>query len=386
MNRERDNNELSALHEAATVFLGYMNPGLVYLPDGRIDATLFFRGHPCLQGSLPRLRKGGVDVATLSFGVNDPDLFPGHAGICRLLQSLGAFLAGMRGHSGDLELATSVADVRRINRAGKMAVLLHLTGAYLDGRIDLLHVYHGLGVRSIHTPFDTVANARADAYEKGEGLTPFARDVLAEMGRLHIVVDLAHASDAMFQDVLRCVKGPVIVSHGMCRAISDTPRNLTDDQIRAVAGRGGVVGIHFAAQLIDDTFRQRINASEFYEELRRWQADMKRRYPDPSEYCARRYDWDAWIKTRAYRLQQSVAVPALDRVIQHVDRMVELAGIEHVGVGADYDLGTIPRALDHAAKLPNLTAALRRRGYSPAEIRKLWGDNLMRVYRQVLGQ
>jgi membrane dipeptidase len=292
----------------------------------------------------------------------------------------------MRDYTDTLGLATTVAGMRRLNREGKMAVLLHLTGVHLHGQLDLLHVYYALGVRSIHVPFDTTTNPRADAYEKKERLTAFARDVIDEMGRLGMVVDLAHASDEMFEEILQRVKAPVIVSHGMCRAISDTPRNLTDDQIRAVADTGGVVGIHFAAQLIADDFRRRMGASGFYEELRRWQADMKKRYPDPYEYCARRYDWEMWEKTRACEIQQSVLLPSLDRVMDHVDHMAGLVGIDHIGVGSDYDLGVIPRAIDRADKLPNLTAALRRRGYSSSDIRKIWGGNFLRVYRQVLGQ
>jgi len=376
--------DVSALHREATVFLGYMNPAIRFLPDGGMDAGLFFERTPWGQGCFPRLREGGVDVVSLSFGLNDPDLFPGRAGISRVMQSIGAFLQAAQRHADQLEIARTAADLVRIPEAGKLAVLLHLTGAFLEGNLEILNAYHAMGVRTIHPPLDTRAETCVDLWKRPTRLTEFGRRVLREMARLGMVVDLAHASDETFDEVLGMVEAPVIVSHGMCRALSDTKRNLTDAQIRAVARTGGVVGIHFAAHLIDDGYRKRQETSGFREELARWQDQMRREQKDPYQYMAHRYDWSVWERTRARQLQQSVPLPPLERIIDHVDHMVHLVGVDHVGVGTDYELGTIPCEVDRADKLPNLTRALVRRGYSAVDVKKIWGGNFLRVYRQVL--
>jgi membrane dipeptidase len=376
--------EIMRLHREAPIFLGYMKPAIRYLPDGGMDASPFFAGPEWSQGCFPRLRKGGVKVTTLSFGLNDPDLFPGRVGVSRVIQSIGAFLQAAAGHPAEIEVARTTADIDRIMAAGKLTVLLHLTGVILEGSLEMLHAYHALGVRCVHPPFDNRADARVDLWLKDAVLTPFDRQVLRELVRLRIVVDLAHASDGMIAEILRLTDVPVIISHGMCRVLSDTKRNLSDDQIRAVAKTGGVIGIHFASQLIDDVYRQRQAASGLHAELRRWEQEMKGKYPDPYQYMANRYDMGTWLKTRGHELEQSIPLPPLGKIADHVDHIVQLVGIDHVGVGTDYDLGCIPQEVDRADKLPNLTRELVRRGYCRSDLMKIWGENFLRVYRQVL--
>jgi membrane dipeptidase len=265
-----------------------------------------------------------------------------------------------------------------------MGFIPQLTGVYLDGSIDLLDSYWELGVRMAHPPFDTRASD-IRAWQSRQGLTAFGRQVLRRMERLGMIVDLSHASDRMVQEALELASGPVVVSHGMCRSLCPTGRNLTDEQIRRIAGTGGVVGLHFAGQLIDPEYGERLEASGFREELARWVGDLERRYPDPGEFARVRYDIRRWERSRAYRLYQSVPPPGIDKVVDHLDRMVGLAGIDHVCVGSDYDLGNVPKALDGADKLPALTHAIRRRGYSQADVRKVLGGNFMRVFGQVCG-
>lgn len=381
MNSDGKTTEL--LHESAPVFIGYMNAAARYRPDGGLDYSPFFNKTPHIQGSLPRLLKGGVDVAVISFGVNHPDLFPAEEGVARVFQQLGAFLRGVRRHADKITVASSMTDVRRARREGKLAVILHLTGVRLAGNLELLSAYHAVGVRCIHPPFDAATNERVDLWGGDTGLTSFGKHVVLEMQRLGMVVDLAHASDRLFRDVLRVAVGPVIVSHGTCRAISPTKRNMTDDQIRAVAATGGVIGIHFAGQLIDEEHLRSMQESGFYEALRAWESELRAKHPDRFDYLAHRFDFAAWARTKAYALQQDVPPPRFDKLIEHVDRIVELAGIDHVGIGADYDLGNVPPKLDRADKLPNLTRALRERGYPARDVRKLLGRNFLRVFESM---
>jgi membrane dipeptidase len=220
--------DLLKLHREAPIFLGYMKPAIRYLPDGGMDAAMFFTCPAWSQGCFPRLRKGGVKVTTLSFGLNDPDLFPGRVGVSRVVQSIGAFLQAAADHPGEIEVARTAVDLDRIMAAGKMAVVLHLTGVHLDGSLEMLHAYHAIGVRSVHPPFDTRANTGVDLWRQDAAMTPFDRRVVQELVRLRMVIDLSHASDGMIAEILRLTDVPVIISHGMCRALSDTKRNLSD--------------------------------------------------------------------------------------------------------------------------------------------------------------
>lgn len=381
----RGTRDKKTLRDDPLLFLSYVNPATRFAADGAVDFTPFFQESRWVQGSLPRMRRGGVDAVALSFGLNEPELYPGQAGVSRLLLLLSAFHRAAKAHSRAMEIARGVKDIRRIHAAGKVAILLHLTGVPLNRSLDWLQAFYALGVRTVHVSFDMESGqTQVNVWRDDAPLTPFGRDVIREMGRLRMMVDLAHASDRMIRQVLAVADGPVIVSHTMCRALCDTKRNITDEQIRRVAARGGVIGIHFAAQLMDGDYARRQAASGFHAALKHWDDRLRRKYPDPFEYAAHRYNQEAWMKTRACRLQQSVPLPPLSRVIDHIDHLVNVAGIDHVGIGSDYDLGTIPVELNRVDKLPNLTRALLARGYGKADVRKILGDNFMRVYGQVL--
>jgi len=306
-------NTLSAssrvLHERNLLALSYMNPSPRYGADGSIDYANFFSRSCVAQGSYHRLRRGGVDVAVLGFGLNDPDRYPGREGVARIVQDLSAFHHAVREHSSLAGIARSAADVRKLRRAGKMAFVLALTGVYLDGALEMLDGYAELGVRMAHPPFDTRAGRSILAWKGTRGLTAFDRRVLQRMEQLGMAIDLSHASDRMVGETLKMTSGPVLVSHGMCRALSPTKRNLTDNQIRAIAGTGGVIGVHFAGQLIDPEYGRRLDASGFREELARWVEGLKRKYPDPADFARKRYNVQRWERSRAYALYQSVPPP-----------------------------------------------------------------------------
>jgi membrane dipeptidase len=281
-------------------------------------------------------------------------------------------------------IARTTGELERLVQHRKLAILLHLTGVPLSGSLDILHAWYELGIRAIHPPFDAELSARPQAWQTGEKLSPFGRRVIEEMAQLGMMVDLAHASEPMAKDVLSITAGPLIVSHTMSTTLCPSKRNISDELATAIAARGGVIGIHFAGPLIDPEYEKSIAASGFREELRRWETDLRKQYPEPFAYLAARYDYGRWLQSKAYRLQQSVKPPPLGRLLDHIDHFVKLVGIDHVGIGSDYELGSIPAELDQADKLPNLTSALLQRGYSPADLNHLWGGNFLRVYRQVL--
>jgi membrane dipeptidase len=199
------------------------------------------------------------------------------------------------------------------------------------------------------------------------------------MDRLGMLVDVSHSSDEAFREILDLVGGPVIASHSNCRALCGVGRNMTDEQIRAVGDRGGVIGIHFASGFIDEGCLRDSGAAGFRDKLRAWEADLRTRYPDPGEYLAHRFSWDEWEATDMSRIEDRARPASLARLVDHVDRLVELGGIDAVGVGSDYSLGTLPEDLGAADGLPHLTRALLDRGYSGRDIEKIWSASFLRV-------
>jgi len=369
---------MADLHHDSLVILAYVNPFLRTLADGRLDCTMFLQETPHVQGSVPRYRRGGVDGVFLSFGINDPELFPGRGLIGRLVEQLGCLRRALR-QVPEVTIVTSAAELDAARQAGQLAIYLHLTGAPLERSLDALHAYYQLGVRSIHCPFDNRDNPGFNAWQTGEGLTPFGREVIREMNALGMLIDLAHASDRMVFEILDLAARPVMISHTLCRAVTPNGRNAPDEVLKAVAAGGGVIGIHFAGQLIDQGYEDAIVASGFRPAVKAWEAELRREFPDPFAYCAARYDYERWMQSDAYRLQQSVPPPPMRKILDHLDHLIELVGVDHIGLGTDYDLGNIPVDLDRADKLPNLTAAMVAHGYRAEAIRKVLGENFRRI-------
>ena len=281
---------------------------------------------------LPRLRDGGVDCQVFAIYTgwrpNPPDA------LLRALQLIMAFERECD-ENEDLVKAESYGDIMRAVEGGRIAGLLSLEGAEpLMGDPEMIRVFHRLGVRMIsltwnwRNPFaDGVAASRAESR-----LTDLGLEAIGEMERLGIILDVSHLSDSCFWDVAEVAGRPFIASHSNCRALCNHPRNLTDDMIRAIADHGGVVGINFAPDFIH--------------------------------------------KEKA----------TLSRVVDHIDHVVEVAGIDHVGLGSDFDgIRSTPEGLEDVSRLPGITEELLRRGYSEGEIRKILGGNHLRVFREVIG-
>jgi membrane dipeptidase len=238
-------------------------------------------------------------------------------------------------------------------------------------------MYHRLGIRSMtltHFRNNDWADSSTDVAAHN-GLTDFGRQVVREMNRLGMIVDISHVSDKTFQDVLETTTKPVIASHSSCRALCDIPRNMTDEMIRALGRNGGVIGINFGAGFLNprdaDLTRRRISQAVSTD------PNLTGRALD--EYAAADY-------VELYGEMQPAAA-TLDDVIAHVDHAVKLAGVDHVGVGSDWDgINTVPAGLEDVSRMPALTAALLRRGYTEADVRKILGANFLRVLREVTGR
>jgi membrane dipeptidase len=266
-------------------------------------------------------------------------------------------------------LARSAGDVRNIAREGREAIVLGLEGGHaLAASTDTLRSFARQGIRYVtltHVNTNRWADSSQDEPEHG-GLSPLGREMVRTMNDLGVVVDLAHVSDSTFFDAIETSRAPVIVSHSSSRALTPTVRNVSDDQIRAVARNGGVVMINF----FDAMVNPHLGADVFDEARRRVSASGR----------GLAYLWSAVYDIRRER---SIPGATWGDVVDHIDHAVQVAGIDHVGIGSDFDgVFDLPRGLDDVTDLPYLTYGLLRRGYSEADIYKLLGGNLLRVLEQ----
>ena len=303
----------------------------------------------------------------------------------RTLQLIDSVHHQVRRAPDRLRLCTSADDILAAHAEHKFAVLLGIEGGHsIENSLALLRCYFRLGVRYMTL---TWANSNDWADSSGDlgdpaiphhnGLTAFGRDVIGEMNRLGMIVDVSHASDQTLDDVLATSTAPVIASHSSARALTAAPRNLTDDQIRAIAARGGAVMVNFYPAFIDEGWRSAWNA--LAPERHAAQAALA------AVYAARNQPVPYKESSRVDReFAARLPRPPLSSLIDHIDHIARVAGIDHVGLGSDFDgISALPEGIDSAADLPKVFLELQARGYTHADLRKIGGGNLLRVFRQV---
>jgi len=328
------------------------------LPDGHID--------------VPRMREGGLTAAFFSIWVDAH--YARGAAFQRALDLIGAVRA-LADSNRDVELATTADEVRAAAARGHIAALMGVEGGHaIENSLEKLDSLYRLGVRYLTLTWNNGndwAGSSLDPARHG-GLSSFGRQVVGRMNQLGMLVDVSHVSDATFRDVLAISTRPVIASHSSCRALAHYPRNLSDEQLRAIARIGGVVGINFYPVFLDDHFRHQ------YEEMRRRlkpQTDSIRAHHHgrPGESA---FEVDKFIGQHA----ESLDVPTIDRLLDHIDHAVQVMGVDHVGLGSDFDgISVLPRPMKDATSLPELVRGLVARGYSDSDVRKILGENFLRV-------
>jgi membrane dipeptidase len=303
----------------------------------------------------------------------------------RTLSLIDGVLEQVRQHPDELALCTSPGDILASRAAGKFAVLMGIEGGHaIENSLGLLRVYYALGVRYMTL---TWANSNDWADSSGDlddpavphhnGLTDFGREVIAEMNRLGMMIDVSHASDKTFTDVLATTRAPVIASHSAARALTNSARNLTDEQLRALAANGGVCMINFYAAFIDESYRQAWTEQKVA--LRAASQALE------AEYASRGESLPYYISGQLDReFAARVPRPPFASLIAHFDHIIRVAGIDHVGIGTDFDgISALPEGIDSAADLPKITAALLELGYSAEDLHKILGGNLMRVFGEI---
>lgn len=298
---------------------------------------------------LPRLLESGVTAEFMSafvdatYAAKHPDQSYARVGL--YLDTIAAFA---RRHPASLILATRAADVRRAKAEGRVAVFIGVEGGHaIENSLDKLRDLYRRGARYMTLTWnngnDWAGSSIGQGGTRRGGLTPLGRDVVREMNRLGMLVDLSHVSDSTFFDALEVSTAPVIASHSSARAINDHPRNLSDEQLRAIARNGGVVNVNFYSRFLDPRF-------------------------------------DAAAENGGTTPRTPLAV-----LIDHIDHIARVAGVDHVGIGSDFDgVTALPQGMEDITRLPYIAQALLDRGYSEDDVKKILGGNMLRVMDAVL--
>jgi len=343
--------------------------------DGKFDL-----GVRSASGSIdiPRMKEGGLGAIFFSIWI--PSKITGAEAVDRALVQIDAVREQVRKHSNDIVLATTASEIREARKQGKIAALMGVEGGHMiNNDLGVLRSYAALGVRYMtltHTGNTEWADASTDKAAHN-GLTEFGKDVVREMNRRGVMVDISHVSDKTFYDALETSKAPLIASHSSCRAICDAARNMTDQMIKDLAAQGGVIQINYHVGFLSQEFR---DAEKANPELNKViNAEVMKRCGE-NEGC-QLIEGDRI--TREYVEQGKLPRVDFARIIEHIDHAVKVAGIDHVGLGSDFDGANMPYGMEDATKLPKITEALLQKGYSDGDVKKILGENTLRVMTQV---
>lgn len=313
---------------------------------------------------LARLKAGGVGAVFFAAYVPARYSPKGAADYCRrVIQAIREGIAAR--HPRDFVLARTAAEIIAARKQGKIAALIGIEGGHaIEDRTELLAEFFELGARYMtltHSNTNNWADSSGDKPRHG-GLNELGRRIVAEMNRLGMIVDISHVSDETFYDVLAVSTAPVFASHSSCRALSRSPRNMTDEMIRALAGKGGVIQINFACDFLNE----------------------KVRTERPAEKRALRRKFASDMDGARAAVEQAFSRATLADVVAHIDHVVQIAGIDHVGIGSDFDgIDCTPVGLEDNGKFPDLTRALLEKGYTAEQIHKIYGGNTLRLMRAV---
>lgn len=332
---------------------------------------------------VPRLKQGGVGGVFFAVYVA-AEYARNHTAANRALQLIDTVRHDIvAGHSKDFSLALTAAEIQTAHHEGRIAALMGIEGGHaIEDSPRLLRDFHALGVRYMtltHTNTNDWADSSGDM-DKPEvkhhnGLTPLGKQIVAEMNRIGMIVDISHVSDKTFWDALETSRAPIFASHSSCRALSNVPRNMTDEMIRALAKKRGVIQINFACEFLSQKSQ---NASKalgkgIYDRMGQLIVAVKDHPGKRAELAALRAE-----------LRAKVPPATLEDVVAHIDHVVKIAGVDAVGIGSDFDGVTCtPTGLEDVSKFPELTRALLEKGYSGADIRKIYGGNTLRLLREV---
>jgi len=326
---------------------------------------------------IPRMREGGMNAIFFSIWIDGR--VTGPPAVEKALDQIDAVRENVRKYSNDLMLARTAADVRRAHDQGKIAALMGVEGGHMIGNdIRMVRIFADLGVRYMtlsHFYNDEWADSSTDK-PAHNGLTDFGKEIVREMNRQGMLVDISHVSDKTFYDALEVSKAPLIASHSSCRALCNHVRDMTDDMIKALAAKGGVIQINYEKSFIDQPYKDAYDKET---------GGVVQHLSELTKNCN---NDEACIASEMAKLEQKLIAEgklphvSWERIVDHIDHAVKLVGAEHVGLGSDFDGADMPDGMEDCSKLPKITEALLRKGYSDTDIRNILGENTLRILEQ----
>ena len=351
--------------------------------DTHADTPTEYMEHPFDLGAVntrgmvdyPRMKAGGLDAEFFAAYVPAKYANNGAAAYCmKIMETIHEMVDN---YPQWARFAQSTSDIRRIAAGGHRAILIGIEGGHaIEDSLDLLRAFYRFGARYMtltHTNTNNWADSSTDE-AKHNGLTPFGKQVVLEMNRLGMLVDISHVADKTFYDAIATSRAPIFASHSSARVFSDHPRDMTDDMLRAIAKNHGVVDVNFYPVFLSDEVRK---ASKERDERLKPELDaLKAKYPSEGEA------YEAELK----KLMDANPIKTVSytAIVDHIDHIVKVAGIESVGIGSDFDgIPNTPTGMEDVSHLPSIRKELERRGYSDADIRKIMGENFMRVFAEV---
>jgi membrane dipeptidase len=341
--------------------------------DTHIDVTpklqtdwKFAEEHTTGHIDLPRMRRGGL--SGLFFSIYMPGTVTGPKAVNDALERIAAVHKLAEDMPQQVALCLTADDIRSAHKQGKIAGLMGMEGGHMiNNSLPILRMYADLGIRYLtltHSVNTDWADSSGDE-PKNNGLTDFGKQVVAELNRLGVMVDISHVADKTFWDALAVSKAPMIASHSSCRAVSGHSRNMTDDMIKALAAKGGVIQINYLDSFIDSAL------FEYTQKAQPLNRELMQKYPGRENSEKRREEI-----AKAYGPAPKAS---WEKIIEHIDHAVKLVGADHVGLGSDFDGGSMPVGMEDVSRLPKITDALLKKGYSEADIRKILGENTIRL-------
>ena len=379
-------------------------------PNLQREGWNFAEEHTAGAVDMPRMKKGGL--SGLFFSIFMPGSVTGPTAVNNALERIAAVHKLAADMPDKVMLCTTADDIRKAHKEGKVVALLGMEGGHMiNNSLPILRMYAGLGVRYLtltHSVNTDWADSSGDQ-PKHNGLTPFGKDVVRELNKLGVMVDISHVADKTFWDALEISQAPMIASHSSCRAISGHPRNMTDEMIKALAAKGGVIQINYLDSFIDQnlyeyTTKTTAARTELMQKYgiqfgggagggrgngggagaggRRTEGAASTGQPTASQPTEREV---AMTKIREELTQKFGPPPTVswEKIVEHIDHAVKLVGADHVGLGSDFDGGSMPEGMKDCAQLPKITEALLRKGYSEKDIRNILGENTVRLLGDV---
>lgn len=326
---------------------------------------------------IPRMREGGMNAIFFSIWIDGRIM--GSAAVQKALDQMDAVRQNVSRFPKDIVFARTAAEVRRATQEGRIAALMGVEGGHMMGNdLRILRTFAALGVRYMtlsHFYNNEWADSSTDK-PVHNGLSDFGKDVIREMNRQGMMVDISHVGDKTFFDALEISKAPLIASHSSCRALCDHPRNMTDEMIKALAAKGGVIQINYERSFLDQEYKEAYDKAT---------GGVVANLGRIAKQCNN--DETCMVKALGEQRKQLTAEGKLPhvswrRIVDHIDHAVKVAGADHVGLGSDFDGADMPEGMDDCSQLPKITQALIDKGYSDADIRKILGENTLRAMEQ----